>query len=276
MFEYTAGEDRGVEGEELEWRPVAEEQVVLLRLPAPSQDLPVHAVLEPCLQFMVAVQPIRFVPGHGASRLLHGRALILPGRARLASGPQGDDVCSPDNAGGVEPDERIVQIVAELHRSNERVAAHTLPLNFGGARRDTSVASRVPRADFARLGPFELASLLLKGDEPVARSRLIGDFSREPRVSRQVGGGRPIRLEGVQHASFHGALVRRPIEPQLVPDEAAAQIPTDVVLPFQVLADRDALSSQLITDVVCSENSYCSGTTTHRRGSHYRRTSRRR
>ena len=93
--------------------------------------------------------------------------------------------------------------------------------------------------------------VLVEADELVRLRHLIRDFfGVKPRQLFGDGGRFAIRHEGIQRQLVVDLAARRRVEPELVPDDAAAQVGAGAVAVADARARIDAERPQIVVDVV--------------------------
>src|SRR5712692_2211791 len=111
--------------------------------------------------------------------------------------------------------------VSRLRRHHQRGGRYTLPFDLAHRHKRVMILSRFPRTELVRHMYIELVVSLIEANEPVRLGHLIREFCGGIPCGLITAPRRAIRHDEAQHVLQLVALARRPVEPELVPNDSA-------------------------------------------------------
>src|SRR5262245_57716925 len=137
-----------------------------------------------------------------------------------------------------------------LRRDDERVIDHRLPFALDRLAMQELVRSRLPGPELRDLPRDALFTPLLEGDKAVPFAHLVVVFLVDVPVQLVLNRRRAV---GLRRRAENSRLVpvegRATVEPELVAEDASAEISVDHVPLEEIPAGRDALRLERVVDV---------------------------
>ena len=252
------GKHRRVEDGNLIRDAAPEDQLVIPGSGGTSEPRPIGSYLEEVatdFDRVISGEPVRLVPTDARARLKSILVIALVHRRRRAGDDARDRIGRRRFAAAVlfAVTARVIPERTDHHVRDHGVAFQAVPLRLPRAVESSLVSARLPGDEPTHV--LDVGPPVEHGEagEPIPLVYLERLLVREEPRLLTLDASRAIRFEAFQDAVVIAPLPPGDVEPQLVADDASAEIAARVVAELERVAGGNSLRLQIVVDVAALE-----------------------